>query len=78
MAYYGVYFGVVANSNDPQKSGRVQIRLPWLGSTVWAPVASPVGSTPTGGIPPGATVVVAFERGDESHPVVLGCLQGTP
>jgi uncharacterized protein involved in type VI secretion and phage assembly len=78
MAYYGVYLGVVSATNDPQQSGRVQIRLPWLGSTVWALVATPVGSPPTGRIPPGATVVVAFERGDQAHPVVLGCVQGVP
>jgi len=78
MAYYGVYLGVVAATNDPQQSGRVQIRLPWLGSTVWALVASPVGSMTTGKLQSGATVVVAFERGDPSHPVVLGRVEGHP
>ena len=78
MAYYGVYLGVVSANNDPQQSGRVQIRLPWLGSTVWALVASPIGSTPAGTIQTGATVVVAFEREDPSHPVVLGRVQALP
>jgi len=36
------------------------------------------GSTPTGRITPGATVVVAFERGDPAHPVVLGRIEGLP
>ena len=76
MAYYGVYLGVITDNNDPQQSGRVQIRLPWLGSTAWALVASPIGSVPTGRIQAGATVVVAFERGDPSRPVVLGRVQG--
>jgi len=78
MAYYGVYFGVVTNNNDPQRSGRVQIRLPLLGSTAWAPVASSETSTPLGVYSPGAQVIVAFERGDESHPVVLGRVQDAP
>ena len=78
MAYFGVYFGVVTDSSDPQRSGRVQIRLPWLGSTAWAPVASPAGAITTNKIQIGATVVVAFERGDPSRPVVLGRVQGAP
>ena len=78
MAYFGVYLGVVSDNNDPQQSGRVQIRLPWLGSTAWALVASPVGSATNNKIPSGATVVVAFERGDPSRPVVLGRVQGLP
>jgi len=78
MAYYGVYLGVVPDNNDPEQSGRVQIRVPSLGSTAWALVASPVGSINTGKIQSGATVVVAFERGDPSRPVVLGRVQGLP
>ena len=78
MAYFGVYLGVVADNNDPQQSGRVQIRFPWLGSTAWAAVASPAGSTTTGKIQTGSTVVVAFERGDPSRPIVLGRVQGNP
>ena len=76
MANYGVYLGVITDGNDPQQAGRVQIRLPWLGSTMWALVASPVGSAPGGRVQPGTTVVVAFERGDESRPIVLGRVQG--
>jgi len=72
MAYFGVYRGVVADSNDPNQSGRVQIRVPSLGATAWAMVASPLGSTPTVRVQPGTTVVVAFEQGDLSRPVVLG------
>jgi uncharacterized protein involved in type VI secretion and phage assembly len=78
MAYYGVYLGVVCNNSDPQQSGRVQIRVPALGATAWAQVASPVGSITTGKVPSGATVVVAFERGDPSRPLVLGRVQGVP
>jgi uncharacterized protein involved in type VI secretion and phage assembly len=76
MAFFGVYFGTVCNNSDPQQSGRVQIRVPSLGVTGWAQVASPVGSITPGPVPSGATVVVAFERGDPAHPVVLGRVQG--
>ena len=71
MAFFGVYVGVVCNNSDPQQAGRVQIRVPALGATAWALVASPVGSITTGTVPNGASVVVAFERGDLSHPIVL-------
>jgi len=73
MAYFGVYLGVVANSSDPMRSGRVQVRVPSLGSsTEWALVAAPLGSPPTGAVLPGTNVIVAFERGDPARPVVLG------
>jgi hypothetical protein len=78
MAFFGVYVGVVCSNSDPQQAGRVQIRVPALGATAWALVASPVGSITTGTVPNGASVVVAFERGDLSHPIVLGRVQGIP
>ena len=72
MAYYGVYVGLVVGNQDPTNAGRVQVRLPMIGQTAWALVASPLGSAPSGRAQPGSKVVVAFEGGDPSHPVVLG------
>ncbi len=74
MTYYGVYVGVVVGNQDPTNAGRVQVRLPMTGQTAWALVASPFGATPSGRAQPGSRVVVAFENGDPSHPVVLGRL----
>ena len=84
--YYGVYRGQVYSNEDPQASGRVQVSLPFLGSMMWALVASPTqpcraekkdtaaGSDPANIIQPGDMVVVAFEGGDASHPIVIGRL----
>lgn len=73
MTLYGVYIGTVVSSSDPQNSQRVQIKLPMIGlSAVWAPVASPVGAPLPGNLRIGANVVVAFEGGDPTRPVVLG------
>lgn len=68
---WGVRFAVVEGNEDPVGRGRVQISLPWLGSSVWALVASPPGVT-SSKFQAGDQVVVAFESGDPSHPVVLG------
>lgn len=72
MAYYGVYVGLVVGNQDPTNAGRVQVRLPMIGQTAWALVASPLGSASSGRAQPGSKVVVAFEGGDPSRPVVLG------
>ena len=77
---YGVYRGLVYASDDPTQSGRVQVNLPFLGSTMWALVASPMQPSradkknPSDRIQPGTIVVVAFEGGDPSQPIVLGRL----
>ncbi len=72
MAFYGVYLGQIVSNQDPSNAGRVQVRLPMTGQTAWALVASPLGSAASGRAQPGAKVVVAFEGGDPSRPVVLG------
>ena len=78
MAYFGVYIGVVSAAGDPQQAGRVQVRVPALGTTEWAVVSTPIGAVSSGNVMPGANVVVAFERGDPGRPVVLGRVQSFP
>lgn len=60
---------------DPTNGGRVQVQIPMIaaGTATWAPVCLPTGGN-AGAIPIGANVVVAFEGGDPSRPIVLGRL----
>jgi uncharacterized protein involved in type VI secretion and phage assembly len=72
-----IMVGLVTNNNDPQKWGRVQIKLPSLSSeeTFWAPVLTPSAGKERGIFmypQPGEEVIVAFENGDPSYPYVLG------
>jgi len=68
----GVYRGVVTSNVDPQKTGRVQVQVPALGvSSTWAVVCSS-GGAGRASYPIGSSVIVAFEGGDSSWPVVLG------
>jgi phage protein D/phage baseplate assembly protein gpV len=74
-----IVVGIVTNNNDPDKTGRVRLKLPSLSDmeTFWAP-----GSVTAGGngrglsmLPvPGEQVLVAFENGDPSYPYVIGSL----
>lgn len=70
----GVYRGMVVSSGDPMKAGRVQVQVPAAGiQSTWAPVCVS-GAAGVPSIPVGAKVVVAFEGGDASLPIVLGRL----
>lgn len=84
----GMLLGVVTNANDPEKLGRIRVKLPSLGvdfETDWCQVIYPGAGGPGGG-PGGAAyglflipevgdhVVVAFELGDVGRPLVVGCL----
>lgn len=65
----GVYVGVVLGGGDPAGQGRLNVSLPALGiGPVWARACVSAGGR-TGG-----KVVVAFEGGDASYPIVLGFL----
>jgi len=76
MALYGVYRGVVTDSNDPLGSGRVRVSVPTVSAESWALVALPAIVGPSAKFQTGATVIVAFEQGDAARPVVLGRVQG--
>jgi hypothetical protein len=77
--YYGKYRGEVINNQDPQKLGRVQLRIPQIAGDnkveYWAwPSGQPAGAD-FGDfmIPPkGSPVWVTFENGDPSHPCYEG------
>lgn len=76
----GFVRGLVEDSADPLKEGRVKVSLPWLAAdfvTDWAPVMQ-MGAGPKSGtmfIPSvGDEVLVGFEFGDIDHPIVVGGL----
>jgi len=70
--YSGVYRGTVLDTADAQGKGRVKVAVPAVaGSSVqWASVCYSCNCAR--GIRSGAVVMVAFEAGDASRPVVLG------
>lgn len=72
---------VVADAKDPKNLGRVKVRFAWDDKTLsgWVRVAAAAAGTGHGSVwvpAPGAEVLVAFEYGDPSRPVVIGCLFG--
>ena len=77
---FGVHYGIVCQNQDPDKLGRIKIRLPWLdgGDTDqmhWAQLVTPMAGDKFGWytLPDvGDTVAVMFIGGDINHPVVLG------
>lgn len=76
----GVVIGVVTNTNDPDKLGRVKLKFPWLSTSdesAWARVAAPMAGQGCGFyfLPDvDDEVLVAFEHGDLHFPFVLGSL----
>lgn len=76
----GVAIALVDDVDDPDKQGRVRVRFPWLGddySSSWVRVATLGGGSGRGAVWLPETddeVLVAFEQGDFSRPVVLGGL----
>ena len=76
---YGVYRAVVTDSRDPEKQGRVRVRLE-SGQEAWAELATLLAGDGYGTWfcpEPGDEILVAFESGDPSRPYVLGALWGT-
>ncbi len=76
----GLAVGVVTNANDPEKLGRVKVKIPVLSDedeSTWARVAAPGGGGTRGlSLIPEVQdeVLVGFEFGDMSRPVILGGL----
>jgi len=76
----GVHSAIVSNVKDPDKLGRVAVTIPSLAEKhelAWARVATPGGGKSRGihWLPEvNDEVLVAFEDGDASRPVVLGGL----
>lgn len=78
--FYGVTVGVVTNNQDPDKLGRVKLKLPWLSDqdeSHWARVLTPMAGKERGFycLPEVEDeVLVAFEHGLVEFPYVLGSL----
>jgi hypothetical protein len=77
--YYGLYRGVVGDTNDPAGANRIRARVPQvLGGALsgWAWPCWPVGDLsilPEDRLPPvGQGVWIMFEGGDPSKPVWVG------
>lgn len=83
--HYGVYPAIVTDIVDPDSLGRIQVKLPWLGSDgadvrAWATLVTPYADDDQGFefLPAVDTqVVVAFEAGDLRRPYIIGsCWNG--
>jgi uncharacterized protein involved in type VI secretion and phage assembly len=81
--WYGVYTALVDDVRDPDGQGRVKVTLPWVADAgggsfeLWARVATLMAGPSRGTwfVPDtGDEVLVAFEAGDPSRPVVVGAL----
>jgi uncharacterized protein involved in type VI secretion and phage assembly len=76
----GVAVAIVTDNRDPAGQSRLRVRFPWQpGEEVsfWARLAMPMSGNEMGTyfLPEvGDEVLVAFERGDQEHPFVIGSL----
>jgi uncharacterized protein involved in type VI secretion and phage assembly len=77
---YGVVVGIVTNNQDPDKLGRVKVKIPRLSAddeSQWARVATFMAGKNRGAffLPEvDDEVLVAFEHGDMALPYVIGAL----
>jgi uncharacterized protein involved in type VI secretion and phage assembly len=77
--YWGKYRGVVTRNDDPQKRGRIQVRVPdALGDndSTWALPCVPYAGSRVGLflVPPQQALVwIEFEQGDLDYPIWTGC-----
>lgn len=80
LRHFGVYPALVTNIVDPDRLGRIEVKLPWLGEEgdavrAWATLLSPYADDDQGfeALPAvGTQVVLAFEAGDLRRPYILG------
>jgi phage baseplate assembly protein V len=74
----GAVLGTVEDVDDPDKQGRIRVRVPELGQnflTTWAPIASVMAGDDRGAwiLPEvGDEAVVLFQRGSVDYPIVVG------
>ena len=77
---FGVVVGVVTNNQDPDKLGRVKVKLPWLDDqdeSNWARIATTMAGNNRGTffLPEvDDEVLLAFEHGNVAKPYVIGGL----
>jgi uncharacterized protein involved in type VI secretion and phage assembly len=77
---FGVVPGVITSNDDPDKLGRVKLKLPWLDAdqeSDWTRVAVPCAGKQRGLLylpEVGDEVLVAFELGNVSRAYVIGSL----
>src|SRR6266498_1036702 len=85
MHYFGLYPAIVSDIVDPDRLGRIQVALPWLGDDgqqvkAWATLLTPYAGDNQGflALPEVDTeVVVGFEAGDPHRPYIVGaCWNG--
>jgi hypothetical protein len=71
MPYFGVYRGRLTDVSELAGAGRVRVSVPAAGVTS---AAAPVvySCLAEWSLQIGAVVVVAFDNGDNSRPIVLG------
>jgi uncharacterized protein involved in type VI secretion and phage assembly len=83
--HFGLYPAIVTDVVDPDTLGRIQVKLPWLGSDgedvrAWATLLTPYADDDQGfeALPSVDTqVVVGFEAGDPRRPYIVGsCWNG--
>lgn len=77
---YGVVVGIVTNNKDPEKMGRVKVKIPRLSGedeSNWARVVSFMAGKERGAVflpEVGDEVLLAFEYGNINNPYIIGSL----
>lgn len=78
--YFGLYPAIVTDIVDPDRLGRIEVKLPWLGEAgdevrAWATLLSPYAEKDQGFLAYPAVdtqVVVGFEAGNLRRPYIVG------
>lgn len=80
----GIAMAVVTNNKDPNNLGRVKVKYPWRNiedESHWARIMTFMGGKEMGGyfLPEvNDEVIVAFDKGDIDHPIIIGSLWSKP